>query len=632
MYVSLNITWGIAKTLYLGNQSVMPTRCYTSIHERARRASSSRHICVPIYLACKNIISNKNIKLSNEQRKVLTKYILEGKLNGLGLSDTERDKFSQLTLLLIRDIEEYSRRVEAATNLFNYTIYDPIIMRDFPEEVLKTMVKDDARYRVGPWTITLDPLIKIPFMEHCPDRSLRSKVWDADVTKVSVFQDKVPHTSTLVEEIRYKRTRQAKLLGYDKYTDLSMETKMAGNLQNVYHTLDTLLKIARPAQECEIKRLCTFANERGHEGPIQQWDISFWSRKHLHSIYKYREEDTKIYFSLPKVLSSVFKLTETLFNVKFVESTIPDVWHKDVRFFNIFDLKKSSTDPIGSFYLDSYVRSGEKVRVLQNSGHMVTIKDKSKISGTKPLAALIFNFQPPFNKRPSLLSFKDVRTLLKRFGHMLQHTLTRVEHAEITGLSSVEWDAAFISDYFLENWLYEPSFLREMSCHQDTGESLSTEMIEMLRNTKLYLAGYNLCKELYLSRFDLELYSSDEFWVNIMDRLWSKYFVIPQQKRDCYICSFELIFSGDWAAAYYSNLWSQMIAADIYSTFQGTSFTNNEKMQEIGSRYRETFLSLGGSCPTSEIFRQFSGRDPNPKALLTNLGLDINSNMLKPNK
>lgn len=82
----------------------------------------------------------------------------------------------------------------------------------------------------------------------------------------------------------------------------------------------------------------------------------------------------------------------------------------------------------------------------------------------------------------------------------------------------------------------------------------------------------------------------------------------------------------------FSNLWSQMIAADIYSTFQGTSFTNNEKMQEIGSRYRETFLSLGGSCPTSEIFRQFSGRDPNPKALLTNLGLDINSNMLKPNK
>lgn len=139
---------------------------------------------------------------------------------------------------------------------------------------------------------------------------------------------------------------------------------------------------------------------------------------HFAIIYRYREEDTKIYFSLPKVLSSVFKLTETLFNVKFVESTIPDVWHKDVRFFNIFDLKKSSTDPIGSFYLDSYVRSGEKVRVLQNSGHMVTIKDKSKISGTKPLAALIFNFQPPFNKRPSLLSFKDVRTLLKRVNYL----------------------------------------------------------------------------------------------------------------------------------------------------------------------------------------------------------------------
>ncbi|XP_053982476.1 uncharacterized protein LOC128878363 [Hylaeus volcanicus] len=622
MYNSLNTTWGIAKTLYLGNQSLMPTQYYISIHDRAKRASASRYISLPIYLASKNIINNDKIKLTIEERRVLMKFILEGKLNGLDLSDKEKEKLSELSHMLIDKLKEYSQKIEVATNQITCTIKDPTVVKDFPEEVLKTMVKDDKQWQTGPWTVTTDPLIMKPFMEHCPVRSLRYKVWEIAVTKGSMLQDRFLQTSTLLEEIRHERKKQAKLLGFNKYTDLSMETKMAGSLENVYNTLDILLQTARPAQERELKELNAFANERGHEGILQQWDISYWSAKQLYSKYKYREEDLRNYFSLPKVLSGMFEFTETLFNVKFVESTKPDVWHKDVRFFDIFDLKKSCTDPVGSFYLDPYARGGEKIRVAHDVGSMVPIKYRSKVSDTKPLVALIFNFLPPFGERPSLLTFNDVRTLFQKFGHMLQHTLSTVEYAEISGLSFVEWDASFISDYFFENWLYEPSVLHKISCHQDTGEPLSTETIETLRNIKLYLAGYKLCKELYLSRFDLELYSSDEFWNDIMNRLWNKYHVIPQHKKDCHICSFDCIFSGEWVAAYYSNVWSQMIAADLYNAFQEKSCKDKEVLQNLGSRYRETFLALGGSYSTNEIFRKFRGRDPNPKVLLINLGLD----------
>lgn len=631
IYTSLNITWGISKTLYLGNQSLMPTQYYINIDGRARRACASKYISSPIYQACKNVFNNSYNKLSDEQKKVLTKYILEGKLNGLELSEKKKEQFSALRLWLCDKIKEYSQKLETAINHLSFTIRDPALMKDFPEELLKSIAPDSTQYLVGPWIITLTSDIVEPFIEHCPDRALRCKVWETNVIKASVLHDKSVQTSTTLEDIRQKRNQEANMLGYKSFADLSMETKMAASVKNVYHVLNTLLATARPAQEYEIKELQAFATKEGLEGTLQLWDISYWGRLQLRTVYEYKEEDLNNYFLLPKVLNGLFELIEILFDVKIIETKKTDLWHKDVRFFDVFDIKKSTTDPLGSFYLDPYARRDEKIRASQNSGYTVSIQNKSKICNIKPLIALIFNFQPPVNEKPSLLSFKDLQTLFRQFGHALHYLLTKVEYTDIAGLSFVEWDALFISDYFLENWLYEPLFLQRISCHQITGESLPLNMIDKLKNAKTHLSGYNLCKELYLSQFDLELYSSKEFWNNIMNRLWKKYFVLPPNKKDSHICSFESIFSGNWAAAYYSHIWSKMIAADLYSAFQDISYENKESLKALGNRYRESFLVVGGTYSTRENFRKFSGRDPNPKALLKTLNLDIKSNMLETN-
>nr|XP_033342606.1 probable cytosolic oligopeptidase A [Megalopta genalis]XP_033342607.1 probable cytosolic oligopeptidase A [Megalopta genalis]XP_033342608.1 probable cytosolic oligopeptidase A [Megalopta genalis] len=632
MYTSLYITWGIAKILYLGNHSGMPTECYLGIHERARKALGSRYTNVSIYQACKNIMNNDNIKLSIEHRAILNKFILEGKLNGLDLSKRNRDVLTELVHILFRKKKEYSQRLQVAINQYKFTIKDASTVKDFPEELLKATATDATQYKLGPWTVTLNPSIFKPFMEYCPDNALRWRVWEADVTKASVLQDRFIQTSTLLEEIRHQRMRIAKLVGHKTYVDLSMETKMAKNVENVYHVLDTLLETARPAQEVEIKELTAFAKERGSEGAFQLWDIAFWGKKQQLSTYKFREDDFKQYFPLSKVLSGIFELTEKLFSIKIIENKRPDVWHNDVQFFDVFDLNESSTNPIGHFYLDPYERNDGKVRVSHNLGYMVPLKDRSRVSGTKPLVALIFNFESPLGEKSPLLYFKDVRALFQKFGHMLQHICTRIENAEISGNSNVEWDAVFISDYFFENWLYEPSVLQQISSHDVTGEPLPADMIKMLRSTKSHLAGFNLCKELYLSRFDLELHSCDDFWNDIMIRIWNKYFVIPSYKKDCHICSFDIIFSGDFAAAYYSNIWSQMIAADLFNAFEEKSKDlTGPIVKEIGNRYRSTFMALGGSQSTNEIFRQFRGRDPNPKALLINTGLDVKASMLESN-
>jgi len=117
---------------------------------------------------------------------------------------------------------------------------------------------------------------------------------------------------------------------------------------------------------------------------------------------------------LPAVLSGLFEHIETLFNVKIVKNTKADIWHRDVQFFDLFDLNKSSTVPIANFYLDPYARGTDKFRKERESGWISTIKNKSKVADSVPLVAMIFNFLPPIGDKPSLLSFNDVKILFQK--------------------------------------------------------------------------------------------------------------------------------------------------------------------------------------------------------------------------
>ena len=109
-------------------------------------------------------------------------------------------------------------------------------------------------------------------------------------------------------------------------------------------------------------------------------------------------------------MDGIFKLVKNLFNVEFFERKNVDVWHKDVLFYDVFDLDWSSTEPVGSFYFDPYARGHDKFSI-RNSGWVLLIRNKSEICGVKPLSSLIYNFQPPIGDKPSMLSFKDVKSL-----------------------------------------------------------------------------------------------------------------------------------------------------------------------------------------------------------------------------
>lgn len=292
-------------------------------------------------------------------------------------------------------------------------------------------------------------------------------------------------------------------------------------------------------------------------------------------------------------------------------------WHKDVRFYDIFE--SHSSDPVAGFYLDPYARTADKIQT-PNNGWVIGIQNHSRIADTKPLMALIFNFEPPTAETPTLLRFKDVNLLFHKFGHALQHLLSRTDYSEVSGSSNIEWDVVEVCGHVLSHWLQNESTYKLISSHYKNEDKLPTNMFESLMNVHKHTAGLELSRELYLSALDMELYSSKTFWLDIVRKLWPVYRCFPLDKIDSHPCSFTQIFTEEWAAAYYSHVWSRVIAADIYSAFHEVR-DNEEQILDVGKRFRHTYLALGGGCHPSEVFRKFRGRDPSPKALLKSLGL-----------
>ncbi|XP_063976815.1 uncharacterized protein LOC135162371 [Diachasmimorpha longicaudata] len=615
--VPLETTWGVTKALYFGNQSLMPTKYYMSIHNCMIRTHIAKYTSVPLHQAFRNALTSKT-PLTDEERRLIQKYLLEGRFNGLELSGKYADELKRVITRTTKKADDMLKKVEHSTGVFKTIIDNPTVVRDFPENFLRQIAVDPKNPHSAPWKITLEPRIYSQFMENCPDREIRWNVWRAYVGRSSMHMDGNVRTSGNLEDIREYRSQQAKLLGYKSWAEMSMMTKTADNLDTVYSVLYRLLETARPAQEKELEELTKFAQERGFENNLLWWDVDYWIRKHRRTVYNYKDEELCQYFPLPQVLKGLFSLVEELFDVRIVEGRKTDVWHTDVRFFDVVDLKRSQ-EPIAHFYLDPYAREKHKMS-LEQGGWMVAMQSRSKIVGTKPLTALVFNFPTPYADVPSLLSVKDVTELFEKVGTALQHLLTTVNYAELAGTANVEWDAAGVSGHFMANWCYEPRVIKQISSHYKTQEALSDEQVESIRKIRSHMAGYQLCKEIYLSNFDLELHDSTDFWAKIQTKLWDKHFVIPHDTDDSQITAWVSIFCHNLGAAYYSNLWSQMMAADVYSAFAEVK-DNEAKRKEIAGRFKETFLALGGSVPAGEVFRRFRGRDPNSKALLKNLGL-----------
>ena len=629
----LSWSWGIIGHLMGVKNSPELREAYESVQPALVQFSNQIGQSRAIYNALKQLQTSAAGKsLEPAQQRIIESAVRDAELSGVGLSGEHKERFNQSQQSLAELSTQFSNHVLDATKAFSLTLTEKSDIAGLPPSLLSLAAQaardageKDATAEAGPWRITLDMPSYIPFLRHAQRRDLREQLYRAFITRASTGElDNAP----LMEQILDLRQQQSELLGFSNYAELSLARKMAPSVSAVEDLMEELRAASYEAAQKEIEAIAAFAKAQDAEfTELKQWDLPFWMERMREQQFDLNDEALRPYFSLPNVLQGLFGLAERLFNITIsaADGSAP-VWHKDVRYFRVAD--STTQETIAHFYLDPYSRPAEKNGGAWMDECIVRAKvtEQNHSQVRLPVAYLVCNQSPPVDDKPSLMTFREVETLFHEFGHGLQHMLTSVDYAGAAGINNVEWDAVELPSQFMENWCYERDTLFGMAQHYETGETLPEADYQKLLAARHFMTGNAILRQVNFGWVDMALHSeyrkgSGESVWEVRDRIAQKTAVMPPLPEDAALCSFGHIFSGGYAAGYYSYFWAEVLSADAFSAFEEAGLENKTEVAAIGRKFRDTVLSLGGSRHPMEVFKSFRGREPSTQALLRHRGL-----------
>ncbi len=626
----MQMTWGPASHLMGVLNSPELRDAYETVLPEVVNFSLRLSQSVPIYRALESSQkSEAYARLPEERRRILDKRLRDARHSGIGLPEADRERFNQIVNRLSKLSTQFSNNVLDSTKEFALDLREPADVAGLPPSLLALCSQNynaarpehapESTAERGPWRVTLDLPVFMPFMQHARSRALRENLYMAYIQRASSGSfDNTP----LIDEILRLRAEKARLLGYATHAELSLSEKMAGRVAEVDALLEDLRAASFEAGRADLEEIRLVATKNGQSEPIHQWDVAFWAERLRESRFNFTDEELKPYFPLPRVLDGLFALVERIFGVRVraADGQAP-VWHKDVRY---FEIENPDGSPVAAFYLDPYSRPENKRGGAWMDECLVRRKTATGLE--RPVAYLICNSTPPLGDRPSLMGFREVETLFHEFGHGLQHMLTTVDAMDVSGINGVEWDAVELPSQFMENWCFQKDVIMNMTAHVETGAPLPADLFAKIVQARNFRAGSDMLRQLNFGMLDMELHHrfNPDAGVSVFEvaaRIAEKTSPLPTLPNDRFLCSFSHIFAGGYSAGYYSYKWAEVMSADAFSAFEEVGLENAERVAETGRRFRDTVLALGGSRHPREVFTAFRGRAPSTEALLRHSGL-----------
>ncbi len=557
--------------------------------------------------------------LNTEQKQAHKNAMRNFVLSGAELMGAAKERFAKIQERQAELSQKFSENALDATDAFAYYASESELA-GVPHDVLETARELAKTEGKDGYKLTLKMPCYLPVMQFAASSALREILYRAYCTRAS---DQAPavfskfDNSAVISEILALRLEESKLLGYNNFGEVSVVAKMAKSPDEVITFLRDLARRARPFAEQDVADLRAFAAEYLNLKNPQPWDFSYIAEKLKEERYAFSEQEVKQYFTAPKVLAGLFKIIETLFEVAIRKDEAP-VWKPGVQFFRI----ERAGQLVGQFYLDQPARTGKRGGAWMDDVRARWLRPDTGQLQT-PVAHLVCNFADGVGGKPALLTHDDVTTLFHEFGHGLHHMLTQINERDVSGISGVEWDAVELPSQFMENFCWEWNVLKHMTAHVDTGEPLPRALFDKMLVAKNFQAGMQTLRQVEFSLFDMLLHTSFDpasDVMNLLNEVRAEVAVIkaPLYSRTAH--TFSHIFSGGYAAGYYSYKWAEVLSADAYAAFEEAANTGAPQV-ETGRKYREAILEAGGSRPAMESFKAFRGREPSIDALLRHQGM-----------
>ena len=561
-----------------------------------------------------------NLNLSKEERKILEETYKRFIRSGALLKGSDKDRYADINQEISKLSVQFSQNLLAETNNFEI-ILGKDDLKGLPEDIINLAKEEadnkfkktsDKKY-ANKYIFTSHRSSMYPFLTYSERRDLREKLYTGYIMRGD--NDNEYDNKNITSKIASLRVEKANILGFETHAHYVLDNTMAKTPEAVYELLNQLWEPALSRAKNELQELQKFVNEEGQNFKIASWDWWYYSEKVRKDKYNIDEEELKNFFTLDNTIDGIFKTANKLFGLTFEEKFDIELYHPDAR---VWQVKDKNGSHLGLYIGDYYTRSSKR-----GGAWMSTFKDQSNFDGReRPIVINVCNFPPPSKDKPSLLSFEHVTTLFHEFGHGLHGLLTNTHYRSLSG-TSVSRDFVEFPSQVLEHWASEPESLKSYAKHYKTGEVISDELIDKMKNASKFNQGFANTEYLAATYLDMDWHSlvstdiqdTNDFErkslekIGLIDEIVSRY-------RTTY---FQHIFTSSYSAGYYSYIWAAVLDSDAFAAFKESGDIYN---QDLANKYREYILEKGGTENPMELYQKFRGSNPNIGPLLEDRGLN----------
>lgn len=617
---SLTNAWSPVRHLHAVMSSPELRQTYSHVLPKLTEYGTEVSQNVNLYNAVNSIaICNNFSQLSTAQKKIIENELRDFRLAGVHLPEQQKQRYAELNKKLAQLTTQFEEHLLDATQAWTYTVTDEKELSGLPALAIASAAQAAKAKNIKGWLFTLEMPSYQAVMTYADSAKFREQMYFAFVTRAS---DLGPNAgkfdnSKVMNEILKTRHEMAQLLGFQNFAEYSLATKMAKTPHEVLSFLEELANASLAKAKQDFAELSQFAKQNYGVDQLQPWDVAYYSEKLRQHLFNFTSEELRPYFPENQVLHGMFEVVHRLYGINIKEIDTEEKWHKNVRLFAIYDEQKELR---GKFYLDLYARTNKRGGAWMDESRIRRKLTDGSIQ--TPVTYLTCNLNPPVNDEPALFNHDEVQTLFHEFGHGLQHMLTKIDYAGVSGINGIPWDAVEIASQFMESWCWEKPGIDLIARHYKTGEKLPDELFTKMLNAKNFQSAMQMVRQLEFAIFDFRLHKEFDPTIEnqiqkILDEVRQKITVVPIAKFNRFQHSFSHIFAGGYAAGYYSYKWAEVLACDAFSKFEENGIFDHQ----TGLEFLQCILEPGGSVDPMELFIKFRGRPPKIDALLRQNGI-----------
>ncbi len=556
----------------------------------------------------------EGLGLNAEQQKVLENIYDRFVNSGAELSDEQKAKLRELNKELSMLQLTFSQNLLHETNNTFVTVDNIEELAGLPEANIAAAAKmAEQNGQAGKWMFNMQRPSCNPVLQYCENRELREKVYNAYYNRGN--QDNDYDNKAISAKIVALRLEKARLMGFDNYAQLALDSRMAKTPEAVYALLDQVWTPAVKKAKEEIEDIRQEIRKEGKSFEPTGWDYMYYLDKAKKAKYAVDEQQVREYLEINNVIQGVFYVANKLYGLTFKEITseVPS-YEPTAKAYEVIDRDGTT---LAIFYSDNFPRESKRAGAWCTSFRGQSYEGDERII---PIVINCCNMTAAADGTPALQSIDNVETIFHEFGHALHSFMRDVKY---NGASGVERDFVELPSQINEHWAFHPEVLAVYAKHYKTGEIIPMELVKKIDESSKYGQGFATVEYLAASLSDMDLHVLTEVPenLNVMDFEAQKLAErgIPQQILPRYrMTNFSHTMGGGYTAGYYSYMWAEVLDADAFDAFAETGDIFN---QEVAAAFRKYVLTPGGIDDGMTMYKAFRGREPKIDALLRNRGL-----------